>query len=207
MALFGLGFLLGLLAALLPQLVTRRIHPLAGQALLVHGAGAFPLVRMTPTLIFPFRHRTEMLDISQRALTVKLIGPRGVSCKDNIRADVTATFRIRILPCAEDILSAVRLFGVARASDPVFLAERFTGRFEESIQAAFRQWEFEELTEHMTKIREDILGGIGLDLDGFHLDDLDLQYLQTPLACLDRLHAQDAEGIRKIEARLALERS
>ena len=61
------------------------------------------------------------------------------------------------------------------------------------------QFDFEELYRQRAEFRDQIIATIGVDLDGYILEDIAIDYLeQTPIDALDPNNILDADGIKKV---------
>src|SRR5688572_20862717 len=177
-------------------LCVRKIQP--GRAGLKTGWGGLRvsfdwMVRM------PLVQNYHIMDISVKKLEIHRKGKDGLVCKDNIRADITVAFYIRVDATEESVTKVSQMLGVHRVSDMEQLRELFEAKFSEALKTAGKQMEFHELFTERIKFREQIQSTIGKDLDGFLLQDVAIDYLeQTPLDQHDPSNVLDAEGIKKI---------
>lgn len=170
-----------------------------GKALIINKLGNEPTVTFTGGLVIPVIHRAEVMDISVKTIEVDRRGDDGLICKDNIRADIKVTFFVRVNKTSDDVLKVAQSIGCARASDPSTLEELFAAKFSEALKTVGKRLEFEELYTKRDEFRDDIIGVIGKDLNGYVLEDAAIDYLeQTPLQRLDPNNILDAQGIRKI---------
>jgi uncharacterized membrane protein YqiK len=143
--------------------------------------------------------RAELMDISLKTITIDRRGAEGLICRDNIRADIAVTFFVRVGEDAESILRVASAVGCDRASDQDTLEEMFVAKFAEVLKTVGKQMDFEELYTRRAALREEILSCIGVDLNGFYLEDVAIDYLEmTPLSSLDPQNVLDAQGIRKV---------
>lgn len=191
----------GVIALLLVALVTaalliRKIHP--GKAGISVGWGGLR-VAFDYMVRIPVVQNFEEMDISVKKLEIHRKGKDGLVCKDNIRADISVAFYIRVEATEESVKKVSQMLGVDRVSDMAQLRELFEAKFSEALKTAGKQMEFHELFTERIKFREQIQGTIGKDLDGFFLQDVAIDYLeQTPLDQHDPSNVLDAEGIKKI---------
>jgi uncharacterized membrane protein YqiK len=170
-----------------------------GTALIVNKMGTDAQVTFTGAIVLPIVNRAETMDISVKTICVNRRGKDGLICKDNIRADIEVTFFVRVNKEAGDVLNVAQTIGCARASDPRVIAELFNAKFSEALKTAGKALNFEDLYKERQRFKEEIKKVIGTDLNGFHLDDCAIDYLeQTPIEVLDKDNIMDAEGIKKI---------
>ena len=169
-----------------------------GQALIRTGRGE-TRVSFSGIFIVPILHKAELMDISVTRLEINRRGQQGLICKDNMRADISVAFFVRVNKTEQDVLRVAQTIGCVRASDRTAIAELFEAKFSEALKTVGRQFDFVELYNSREKFREEILRIIGTDLNGYVLDDAAIDYLeQTPLEFLNPNNILDAEGIKKI---------
>lgn len=170
-----------------------------GTALIVNRMGAEAEVTFTGATVYPIINRAETIDISVKTVTVNRRGKEGLICRDNIRADIEVTFFVRVNKLPEDVLKVAQSIGCARASDGRVIAELFNAKFSEALKTVGKSMNFADLYQERQKFKTQIVDVIGTDLNGFHLDDCAIDFLeQTPIEVLDKDNIMDAEGIRKI---------
>ncbi|MGK0313041.1 MAG: putative membrane protein YqiK, partial [Ilumatobacter sp.] len=93
-----------------------------------------------------------------------------------------------------------------RASDIQTLNTLFAAKFSEALKTVGKKFEFESLYTDRDSFRDEIVEIIGKDLNGYVLEDVAIDYLeQTPLADFDPDNILDADGIRKITERTAIQ--
>jgi uncharacterized membrane protein YqiK len=147
----------------------------------------------------PILQSYHIVDISVKKLEITRKGKDGLVCSDNIRADITVAFYIRVEATPESVRKVAQMLTPERVSDIEQLRELFEAKFSEALKTAGKQMEFHELFIERTKFRDQIQATIGKDLDGFLLQDVAIDYLeQTPLEQHDPNNVLDAEGIKKI---------
>ncbi len=177
-----------------------------GQALIVNKLGAEPKVTFTGDLVIPVIHKAEVMDISVKTIEIDRRGKDGLICQDNIRADIKVTFFVRVNKTQEDVVKVAQAIGCVRASDQGTLEELFSAKFSEALKTVGKQLDFVDLYTTRETFRDQIIGVIGRDLNGYVLEDAAIDYLeQTPLASLDPDNILDAQGIRKITELTAVE--
>ena len=174
----------------------RKIQP--GRAGVKTGFGGIKvsfdwMVRM------PLIQTYHIVDISVKKLEIHRKGKDGLVCKDNIRADITVAFYIRVDATEESVRKVAQMLTPERVSDIDQLRELFEAKFSEALKTAGKQMEFHELFTERITFRDQIQDTIGKDLDGFLLQDVAIDYLeQTPLDQHDPENVLDSEGIKKI---------
>ena len=170
-----------------------------GVALIKNDMGDKPKVFFTGTWILPVIHKKELMRISLITLEVDRRGKEGLICADNMRADITVAFYLRVNETPEDVLKVAKSLGANRASDKNAVHELFNAKFSEALKTVGKQIDFVKLFEDRQDFRDNIIRVIGNDLNGYVLEDVAIDYLeQTPKTSLDPHNILDAEGIRKI---------
>lgn len=164
-----------------------------------------PKVSFTGSFVFPVLHIKELMKISLVTLQIERRGKDGLICKDNLRADISVSFYMRVNKTSEDVLQVAQSVGVERASDHRALDQLFNAKFSEALKTAGKKFNLEELFEKRLQFRDEIKIVIE-GLNGYVLEDVAIDYLeQTKVEFLDPNNIMDSEGIRKITDRTAKE--
>lgn len=194
--LIGLAIIVGLGVMLVSVLCIRKIQP--GRAGVKVGWGGVK-VAFDWMIRVPLVQTFHIVDISVKKLEIARKGKDGLVCKDNIRADISVAFYIRVDANEESVRKVAQMLTPERVSDMAQLRELFEAKFSEALKTAGKQMEFHELFTERIKFRDQIQATIGKDLDGFLLQDVAIDYIeQTPLDQHDPNNVLDAEGIKKI---------
>lgn len=170
-----------------------------GTALIVNNLAATPRISFTGALVLPVIHKKEFMRISLLSLTVDRRGKEGLICRDNLRADITVAFYLKVNKSEVDVLNVAQNIGVDRASDIEVVNELLNAKLSEALKTVGKQFELHKLFEERQNFRDRIVDVIGKDLNGYTLEDVAIDYLeQTPKSQLDPDNIFDSEGIRKI---------
>ena len=170
-----------------------------GTALIVNDMSSQPKVHFTGALVYPVIYKKEFMRISLLTLEVDRRGKDGLICHDNLRADITVAFYLRVNETTEDVLKVAKAIGVDRASDHQAVSALFSAKFSEALKTVGKQLDLATLFENRQDFRDRIVDVIGKDLNGYALEDVAIDYLeQTPKSALDPNNIFDSEGIRKI---------
>ncbi|GAB2725299.1 MULTISPECIES: flotillin family protein [Comamonas] len=170
-----------------------------GTALIINDTTSQPKVKFTGGMVLPVIHKKEFMRISLITLEIDRRGKEGLICRDNMRADITVAFYLRVNETAADVLKVAKAIGVDRASEKGAVNELFNAKFSEALKTVGKQIDFVKLFENRQDFRDQIIHVIGNDLNGYVLEDVAIDYLeQTSKASLDPNNILDAEGIRKI---------
>ncbi|WP_373412882.1 flotillin family protein, partial [Streptomyces sp. NRRL B-24572] len=163
-------------------------------------------VTFTGQIVLPVVHKAEVMDISVKTIEISRTGRDGLICRDNIRADIRISFFVRVNKTVEDVIKVAQAIGTARASDKETLQELFHAKFSEAVKTVGKQLDFTDLYTKREELRFRIIELIGIDLNGYHLEDAAIDHVeQTPLSQLDPGNILDAQGIRKITELTAVE--
>ncbi|GGB68152.1 MULTISPECIES: hypothetical protein [Deinococcus] len=198
---FLIGVVIVLIALMILVALVRAFYVKVeqGTALIVNDLSARPKVRFTGALVVPVLYKAEIMRISLITLQVDRRGKEGLICKDNIRADITVAYYLRVNETTEDVLKVAKSIGASRASDLNAVDELFNAKFSEALKTVGKKFDFIELFEKREEFRDAVVAVIGRDLNGYVLEDVAIDYLeQTPKSMLDQNNIMDAEGIRKI---------
>ncbi|MEU1080232.1 flotillin family protein [Streptomyces sp. NPDC005908] len=199
----GAALLLVLIGLLLVTKLFRKVEQ--GKALIVSKTRKVD-VTFTGSVVLPVLHKAEVMDISVKTIEITRAGKEGLICRDNIRADIRITFFVKVSKTVEDVIKVAQAVGTARASDRNTLQELFHAKFSEALKTVGKQLDFTDLYTKREELRYRIIEVIGVDLNGYHLEDAAIDYLeQTPLTQLDPGNVLDAQGIRKITELTAVE--
>jgi len=170
-----------------------------GTALIINTTRSKPKVTFTGGWVFPIIHMKELMKISLITLEVDRRGKDGLICQDNMRADITVAFYLRVNETEEDVLRVAKAVGTQRASDTQAVYTLFAAKFSEALKTVGKTLEFEQLFEDRQRFRDAIVDAIGSDLNGYSLEDVAIDYLeQTPKSALDPNNILDSQGIKKI---------
>ncbi|MCH5674970.1 flotillin family protein [Streptomyces gilvus] len=205
----GIGVLVAvvLLIALTLLLVVGRLFRKVeqGRALIISKTKKVD-VTFTGAVVLPVVHKAEYMDISVKTIEIRRTGREGLICRDNIRADIHISFFVRVNKTVEDVIKVAQAIGTHTASDPAAIQDFFAAKFSEALKTVGKQLDFVDLYTKREEFRDRIIQVIGTDLNGYHLDDAAIDFLeQTPLTQLDAANILDAQGIRKITELTTLE--
>jgi uncharacterized membrane protein YqiK len=198
----GIGVLVAvvLLIAITMLLVVGRLFRKAeqGRALIISKTKKVD-VTFTGAVVLPMLHKAEYMDISVKTIEIRRTGREGLICQDNIRADIHISFFVSVNKTVEDVIKVAQAIGTETASDAAAIQDFFAAKFSEALKTVGKQLDFVDLYTKREEFRDRIIQVIGTDLNGYHLDDAAIDFLeQTPMTQLDNQNILDAQGIRKI---------
>jgi len=170
-----------------------------GQALVRTGMGGTKVAFDSGMIAIPVVHKLEIMEISIKKIEIVRRDQDGLICKDNMRADITVAFFVRVNKSKEDIINVAQTIGTKRASDIQTLQHLFEAKFSEALKTVGKKFDFIQLYEARREFRQEIIDVIGTDLNGYILDDCAIDNLeQTKMEFLSSQNILDAEGIKKI---------
>ena len=73
----------------------------------------------------------EFMDISVKTIEIDRRGRDGLICKDNIRADISVSFYVKVPRNEDNVLTVAETVGCERASDINTMRELFAAKFSE----------------------------------------------------------------------------
>ncbi|CAM5255596.1 Putative membrane protein YqiK OS=Streptomyces albaduncus OX=68172 GN=FHS32_001490 PE=4 SV=1 [Streptomyces griseoloalbus] len=160
----------------------------------------------TGSVVLPVLHKAEVMDISVKTIEITRAGKEGLICRDNIRADIRITFFVKVNKTVEDGEGRAGRRDRPRQRPRHPPGQLFHAKFSEALKTVGKQMDFTDLYTKREELRYRIIEVIGVDLNGYHLEDAAIDYLeQTPLTQLDPGNVLDAQGIRKITELTAVE--
>lgn len=174
----------------------RHVEP--GKAMIITSRKGMK-VCFSGAFVFPIIHRVNVMDISTKMMTVTRKGTDGLICQDNIRADISVNFYIRVNRDEEAVKRVATTIGCDRASTVDTMNDLFQAKFSEALKTVGKQMQFADLFTKRAVFKQQIVDAIGEDLNGYILEDAAIDYLsQTPIDEMDPRDIMDAEGIKKI---------
>ncbi len=169
-----------------------------GQALVKTGMGGVK-VSFNGMTVIPVFQKSEVMDISVKAMEITRMGKDGLICQDNLRADIKVVFFVRVNKSQEDVINVAQTIGCQRASDINTLNNLFEAKFSEALKTVGKTFNFVDLYEQREEFRKKIFQMSAQDLNGYTLDNCSIDYLeQTPVEFLRPDNILDSQGIRKI---------
>jgi flotillin len=123
-------------AALVSVFCIRKIQP--GRAGIKTGWGGLR-VSFDWMIRVPMVQNYHIMDISVKKLEIHRKGKDGLVCKDNIRADITVAFYIRVEATEESVKKVAQMLTPERVSDIEQLRQLFEAKFSEALKTAGKQ--------------------------------------------------------------------
>lgn len=184
-----------------------RVKVPSGAALVIHRSSGQPRVSFSDAMVIPIVSRAELVDCTVHPVAIVRQGVDSLRCRDKLRVDVHAEFRVGVNRTEEDVLKVANSVGCARAGDPETLRNLFEARFVDALATVIGHLGFDDLLSHREQLRDEVLQVVGTDLGGYVVVELALTRLeQVPIELLDPNNTHDAEAIRRISERVAEEK-
>jgi flotillin len=156
--------------------------------------------------VLPRIHTKEIMDISVKTIELNRKGENSLSCKDNIRADISINFYIGVNPTTEDVLAVSQAIGAKNTSDMRVLEEHFLPKFSEAVKTVGKDFDFIDLLSDRDGFNAKICALLDGNMDGFRLQRVAIDYLeQAPLSAHRDDNIIDVEGIKKITELTAIQ--
>jgi len=179
--LISLGVIALIIAGLILSFSRFYVKVPQGWALIINDMSSSPKVKFTDGIVWPVINKKELMKISLLTLELDRRNKEGLIFRDNIRADITVAFYLRVNETSEDVLKVAKSIGIEGASDKNSVHELFNAKFSEALKTVGKQMEFISLFENRIGFRDKIIEVIGNDLNGYVLEDVVIDYLeQTP---------------------------
>ena len=195
----GLGIFAIALVAIFATLTRYLVVVGPDKAIVRTGVGGLHVKSSGWLTVIPLFQQYEVMDLSVKSFEIAREGSAGLICRDNIRADIKVAFFVRVNDSVQDMEEVAQAIGPKRCSEIEVMRELFDAKFSEALKTVGKQFDFIDLYDQRDKFKGEILKVIGTDLNGYHLDDAAIDYLeQTPIELLSPTNILDAEGIKKI---------
>ena len=167
-----------------------------GFALVRFGQGGLR-ISFSKMMVFPVVHKLEYLDLRLKHFSLHQLGKSGVICRNNLRINLGIEVFMRVNAQSEAIAMVVQNIGCKRLEDPQMLGNLFLARFQEAVQAVTKEFDYEDIIKHREAYQNQILNAIGIDLQGFTLENFIITQVNLVNSALfDPNNILDAEAIR-----------
>ncbi len=144
----------------------------SGKALIVDRMGKGRTVSLTSAVVYPRLNSAELVDLTAKTIRIER-GPKNpLVTRDGVFMHATANFVVRISRNEDDILKVAETFGVERANSLEYVTEHFTPRFDQALEAVFGAMTAADVISERMKLVDQVIVTIGVDLNGFYLDDV-----------------------------------
>lgn len=148
-----------------------------GEALIRTGLGG-TRVSFNAILVTPVIHHLERLDITMKTYEVSYRKDSALLTRDGRKLEIDIIFYLRVNMTEQDVKLVAQAFGGEDVSSPEFIERNFGKKFKETILTLIYRSNFEDLIEKVDSLKMEIIETIGIDLNGFVLDDLAIHHLK-----------------------------
>lgn len=128
--------------------------------------------------VWPVIDKKIILEMPLLSLVVKRQDTQAVRFVDNICADITVVFDLRIGKTTDDVLNVVSTVSVAGASKIETLHELFYERFSDAVLQSAKQFRYVSVLENSAKYNRYVLEKIGNELFGYTIEAVRVEHLE-----------------------------
>jgi uncharacterized membrane protein YqiK len=164
------------------------------------GLGGQKVVMDGGAIKLPVFHGVIWVNMNTLKLEVHRAGKDSLFTKDRMRADVIATFFVRVIPTVEGIANAAQTLG-QRTLDPEALKELVEDKFVDALRAASVSMSIQELLDKRQDFIQAVQNAVAEDLmkNGLELESVSLtKFDQTSKDFFNPDNAFDAEGLTRL---------
>ncbi len=148
-----------------------------GEALVRSGIGGTK-VSFSGMFVTPVIHHLERLDITIKSYEVSRRNDDAILTKDGRKLEIEVLFYLRINQTEDDVKEVAQTFGGGDVSSPEFIERNFGKKFEEAILTLVYRSNLDDLLSKVDELKMEIMETIGVDLNGFSLDDVAIHHLK-----------------------------
>jgi len=206
----GMIIVIAFVAILIVGLMVSRLYKRASKerAFVRTGFTGQLVVINGGALIFPILHET--LEVNMQTLKIELTrtGTDALITKDRMRADVGATFFVRVKPDTNAIALAAQTLGT-KTMNPDALRQIIEDKFVDALRSVAAGMDMQHLHEQRAEFVQNVQNTVAADLEknGLELESVSLTKLdQTDQKFLNPNNAFDAEGLTNL-AKLTQEKA
>lgn len=150
-----------------------------GRALVVSKPGGSRTAVFSGGAVVPFLSSAEEMDLTIRTVIVERMGRDAFSTKDGARVDFRGLFHLRVNPTIEDVLRVADRMGPSGANDRARVDAYFEPMFREAAKVVFARFDAAEVAPKHMVLKDEIISVVGMDLNGFRLDDVILDHVEV----------------------------
>ncbi len=129
-------------------------------------------------MIIPVLHRLDVVDLSVKSFTLERKEDDTIFSHDRKRVAIKITFFIKINDKEEDIKNIAQMIGTTRAANSETIRQLFEAKFLQALKTVVQALDFTQLYSHRDKFKEILLQEIGIDLHGYLIETLTIDYLE-----------------------------
>ncbi len=169
-------------------------------ALIRTGAGGQRVVLDGGTLVWPFLHRVDEINMRTRKFEVRRTGEKSLITEDRLRVDVEMEFHVRVVPTAGGVATAAQSYG-AKTLRSDELGVLLEGRFVDALQAVAATYTLDDIHEKRGQFAHAVRDSLAEEMkhNGLVLESASITRMdQTSFAALNENNAFNAVGMRRL---------
>ena len=145
-----------------------------GQALIRTGFGGIKVAFDSGIFVIPILHRVQKINIQVSSIPFSLI----LKTKDRQEVQAEAVFYIRVNKHPEDMVEVAQTFGIDFTFDQEAIQQYFLPKIIAAVQSTAQEFNVADLVQNTEKVQTEVLKTIGLDHNGYVVDDFVIQSTQ-----------------------------
>lgn len=145
-----------------------------GKALIRTGFGGAKVALDTGMFVIPILHKVEEMDISLKTVIVE----DEILTKDNELIQVKVLFYIRVNKDEKHVVEVAQTIGCERTSKQEAIEELFYSKCTDAVKTVGIGFTEKELRREREEFKKGILQTIGIDLNGYILDDCAIEQIR-----------------------------
>lgn len=153
-----------------------------GTVLIINGMSEVS-VHFEGGFVWPLVDKKMILATPLLSLVIERKGAQVVKFVDNIHADITVVFDLRVGKTTDDVLNVARTVSVAGASKLETLHELFYKRFSDAVLQSAKQFRYVSVLENSVKYNRYLLEIIGNELSGYTIEEVRVEHLEQKDKC------------------------
>lgn len=170
----GMGMLVILLGFILLIAQGHKKVP-QGKALIRTGFGGAQVALDSGMFVIPILHKVEEIDITLKQLVIE----EEVLTKEDELLKLKIAFYIRVNKDEKYVVEVAQTIGCERASADETMKELFYSKFVEATKTVAISFSKKELQREREAFKRKILQAIGMDLNGYVLDDVAIEQIKN----------------------------
>ena len=135
-------------------------------ALLVTGPGAKTTVHFKGAAVWPLVNQKTFVPMPYLPVKILLLSRDAPVCRDNIRAEVRATFYLKLKAKPQDVLLALETMGLYGIADTQAVSRVFKSRFAAALCRAASEQDFEQIMADRAAFCKQLATTANADLSG-----------------------------------------
>lgn len=164
---FAIALVIFLLFLLLTNIFFVK-KPKSGFALVRTGSGGLRVIFDKLTVIFPFLHNFDYVDITPKIIPIET---KRTKLKDGKFVNIRATFHVKLILTQYDVEKAFNTFGAEKMNNPKFISQIFEPKLKEAVESVAIHFTSEEFTRETEKFKSEVFNYLGKDFNGYNVEE------------------------------------